>query len=72
MECWNSLKVSQLSARVMDADIKNDKFVFLVKRQLKLEILNAPASTGSDEKGNPIPSKMEEYKLAKIWRIVFG
>ena len=46
-------------------------YVAGIKPQLKLDILESTATTATDEKGNPLPSKMEEYKTAKIWSLVY-
>jgi hypothetical protein len=46
-------------------------YVAGIKPQLKLDILDSTTTTATDEKGNPLPSKMEEYKTAKIWSLVY-
>ena len=46
-------------------------YVAGIKPQLKLDILDSTTSPQIDEKGNPLPSKMEEYKTAKIWSLVY-
>jgi len=42
-----------------------------LKPQLKLDILDSSSVPQLDEKGNPLPSKMEEYKTAKLWSLVY-
>jgi hypothetical protein len=42
-----------------------------IKPTLKLDILNAPTTPQIDEKGNSIPTKLEEYETAKTWSLVY-
>ena len=42
-----------------------------IKPTLKLDILNASTTPQIDEKGNSIPTKLEEYETARIWSLVY-
>jgi len=42
-----------------------------LKPQLRLDVLESSSVPQLDEKGNPLPSKMEEYKTEKLWSLVY-